>query len=167
MVTDNTYKQTFILAIIYILVFTGCSRNPIKTIPYNDMDATLVEQTEKIYFELFKSCEQDSLNLFLNQVFITPKVYKALLAANNLDVCQFVEIELGEITAIDLTEALYFKDLRKLIRCKLNAIKLDEPIEFRMILNNANNLLEIGFYPWHDIYDKRIQEKGIERIKNI
>ena len=143
------------IVVICILFTTSCQRIPSKIVPYNEMDIALINQAEKIYFELFKSCQQDSLDQFLSHSFITPKIYKSIHNKGQNDICQKIETELGEITSIDLIEAIYFKSLQLILRCKLNATKLSRPIEFRMVLTIENDLSAIAFYDWSAIYDYR------------
>ncbi len=139
--------------ITYILIALSlgcCTRNPLKIIPYNEINTTTVIVAEEMYFELFKACEQGSIDTFIQNTYLAPKTLNIL---KKNDICSVIEEYIGEITCIELIEAIHFKSVIRILRYQLSSTIFDEPIEFRIFLSTDNQLSEFNFYEWKDNYD--------------
>lgn len=154
--------KTASLPLILAIVLFGCYSNPLKIVEYNKIDKKLVEQAEKIYFEFFKSCEKDSIALFVNHEFITPQIKRKLIKGSHKNICTNIDENFGEITSVDLIESVFLKNLYTVLRCKLRSNNISHPIEFRMTLNIENKLTDIDFYLWYDEYSPKLPKINLK-----
>ncbi len=145
-----------ILYIIFGLSLGCCTRTPLKTIPYDEINSTTIMVAEEMYFELFKACETETIDTFIQNSYLAPKTLKIL---EKNDVCLVIEEYLGEITSVELIEAIHFKSVIRILRYQIGCTKSDELIEFRMFLSTDNQLSEFNFYEWKDIYDYSTPDK--------
>ncbi len=142
--------------VIIILLFCNCTRKPHKITPYVDIDDTTVLLAEEMYFELFKSCEEGDSILFMQNEHISPKLKRLIRTGKT---CIIIKEELGEITGIELVEAVHFKSVIRILRYKISCTKINAPIEFRIFLTTDNSLSDFNFYEWNDLYDYSIPAK--------
>jgi len=127
-------------------------------VPYEEIDRNTVNIAETYYYELFKACEEDCLNAFAQKEYLTPQFSSELQTGKYKDLCPITMLHAGEITSIQLIEAVYFKSVFSILRYKLTGTQLSNPIEFRITLTTDNKFANIQFFEWFDAYNSRLDE---------
>lgn len=148
------------LALTIVTLLTNCNHTPHKIVPANGMDKQVLAHAENIYYELFKSCEQDSFSYFASEDYVSPKMKKQLTKGKYKNLCEIIEENIGEVISIHIHDAVYFKNILVAFRYKLKGTKVIDPIEFRLVLTIDNLVSNIGFFEWRDDYSYSIPEKS-------
>lgn len=147
-----TNSKLISLLFITALFLSSCNRSPHKIIDAEHLDKYVVQHAENIYYDLFKACEQDSINCFVSNAYVSQKMRQQILNGKYKNLCGLIDDNIGEITSIEIHEAVYFKNILVAFRYKMTGTKIEEPIEFRLVLTIDNLLSSIGFYDWNEEY---------------